>query len=107
MKDDELPEQQKKGVSLLLVNTAHGSHIFDKLPLSRQVFPVERAVAGNPRLASPIQQPPDRADFFSAYTLEPFDQVRKAFCGLPPLPVRIASKLLSPEVKEKIRKKLR
>ena len=107
LKDDELPEQQKKGVSLLLVNTAHGSHIFDKLPLSRQVFPVERAVAGNPRLASPIQQPPDRADFFSAYTLEPFDQVRKAFCGLPPLPVRIASKLLSPEVKEKIRKKLR
>ena len=106
LKDDELPEQQKKGVSLLLVNTAHGSHIFDKLPLSRQVFPVERAVAGNPRLASSIQAPPDRADFFSAYALEPFDQVRKAFCGLPPLPVRIAGKLLSPEVKGKIRKKL-
>ena len=107
LKDDELPEQQKKGVSLLLVNTAHGSHIFDKLPLSRQVFPVERAVAGNPRLASPIQAALDRADFFSAYALEPFDQVRKAFCALPPLPVRIAGKLLSPEVKEKIRKKLR
>ena len=107
LKDDELPEQQKKGVSLLLVNTAHGSHIFDKLPLSRQTFPVERAVAGNPRLASSIQAPLDRTDFFSAYALEPFDQVRKAFCGLPPLPVRIASKLLSPEVKEKIRKKLR
>lgn len=107
LKDDELPEQQKKGVSLLLVNTAHGSHIFDKLPLSRQVFPVERAVAGNPRLASPIQAAIDRTDFFSAYALEPFDQVRKAFCSLPPLPVRIAGKLLSPEVKEKIRKKLR
>ena len=107
LKDDELPEQQKKGVSLLLVNTAHGSHIFDKLSLSRQVFPVERAVAGNPRLASPIQAPLDRADFFSAYALEPFDQVRKAFCGLPPLPVRIAGKLLSPEIKEKIKKKLR
>ena len=107
LKDDELPEQQKKGVNLLLVNTAHGSHIFDKLPLSRQVFPVERAVAGNPRLASPIQAALDRADFFSAYALEPFDQVRKAFCGLPPLPVRIVGKLLSPEVKEKIRKKLR
>ena len=107
LKDDELPEQQKKGVNLLLVNTAHGSHIFDKLPLSRQAFPVERAVAGNPRLASPIQAALDRADFFSAYALEPFDQVRKAFCGLPPLPVRIAGKLLSPEVKEKIRKKLR
>ena len=107
LKDDELPEQQKKGVSLLLVNTAHGSHIFDKLPLSRQAFPVERAVAGNPRLASSIQAPLDRTDFFSAYALEPFERVRKGFCGLPPLPVRIAGKLLSSEVKEKIRKKLR
>lgn len=107
LKDDELPEQQKKGVSLLLVNTAHGSHIFDKLPLSRQVFSVERAVAGNPRLASPIQPAADRADFFSAYALKPFDQVRKEFCGLPPLPVRIAGKLLSSEVKAKIKKRLR
>ena len=107
LRDDELPEQQRKGISLLLVNTAHGSHIFDRLALTRQAFPVERAVAGNPRLASPIQPAPDRADFFSAYALEPFDRVRRQFCSLPPLPVRIAGKLLSPEVKAKIRKKLR
>ena len=107
LRPDELPEQQEKGVSLLLVNTAHGSHIFDQLPLSRQAFPVERAVAGNPRLASPIQQPADRAAFFAAYALEPFDRVRKRFCGLPPLPVRAAGKLLSPELKAKIRSKLK
>ncbi|MCF2663539.1 polysaccharide pyruvyl transferase family protein [Oscillibacter valericigenes] len=107
LRPDELPEQQEKGVNLLLVNTAHGSHIFDQLPLSRQAFPVERAVAGNPRLASPIQQPADRAAFFAAYALEPFDRVRKRFCGLPPLPVRAAGKLLSPELKAKIRSKLK
>ena len=107
LRPDELPEQQEKGVNLLLVNTAHGSHIFDQLPLSRQAFPVERAVAGNPRLASPIQQPADRAAFFAAYALEPFDRVRKRFCGLPPLPVRAAGKLLSPEMKAKIRSKLK
>ena len=107
LRPDELPEQQEKGVNLLLVNTAHGSHIFDQLPLSRQAFPVERAVAGNPRLASPIQQPADRAAFFAAYALEPFDRVRKRFCGLPPLPVRAAEKLLSPELKDKIRSKLK
>nr|WP_325185246.1 polysaccharide pyruvyl transferase family protein [uncultured Oscillibacter sp.] len=103
---DELPEQQRWGVSLLLVNTAHGSHIFDQLPLGRQAFPVERAIAGNPRLASPTACPPDRAAFFAAYALEPFDAVRRRFLTLPPLPVRAAGKLLSPEIKAKIRKKL-
>lgn len=107
LRPDELPEQQEKGINLLLVNTAHGSHVFDQLPLSRQMFPVERAVAGNPRLASPIEQPPDRAAFFAAYALEPFDKVRKKFCALPPLPVRVAGKVLSPEIKDKIRKKLK
>ncbi len=107
LRPDELPEQQEKGVNLLLVNTAHGSHIFDQLPLGRQAFPIERAVAGNPRLASPIEQPPDRTAFFAAYALEPFDQVRKKFCALPPLPVRMAGKVLSPEVKAKLRKKLK
>lgn len=107
LRPEELPEQQEKGVSLLLVNTPHGSHIFDQLPLSRQAFPVERAVAGNPRLASPIPRSADRAAFFAAYALEPFDKVRKKFCAVPPLPVRIAAKALSPELKAKIRSKLK
>lgn len=107
LKADELPDQQEKGVNLLLVNTAHGSHIFDQLPLSRQAFPIERAVAGNPRLASPIAQPPDRAAFFAAYALEPFDKVRKQFCAMPPLPVRAVGKVLSPEIKEKLRRRLK
>ena len=107
LKADELPDQQERGVNLLLVNTAHGSHVFDQLPLSRQAFPIERAVAGNPRLASPIGQPPDRAAFFAAYALEPFDKVRKKFCAMPPLPVRAVGKVLSPEIKAKLRKRLK
>ena len=107
LQPEELPEQQEKGISLLLVNTAHGSHIFDQLPLSRQAFPLERAVAGNPRLATPIAQPADRAAFFASYALEPFDRVRKKFCAVPPLPVRMAGKVLSPEIKAKIRNKLK
>lgn len=107
LKPDELADQQEKGVNLLLVNTAHGSHVFDQLPLSRQAFPIERAVAGNPRLASPIGQPPDRAAFFAAYALEPFDKVRKQFCAMPSLPVRAVGKVLSPEIKAKLRKRLK
>ena len=73
--------------------------------LGRRAFPVERAVAGNPRLAYPLPPAPDRAAFFAAYALEPFDQVRRKFCGVPPLPVRLASQVLSPELKAKLRKK--
>ena len=107
LKPEEFPEEQPKGISLLLVNTPHGSHLFDRLPLSRQMFPVERAVMGNPRLAFPIAQPPERAAFFAAYKLQPFDEVRKTFFRMPPVPVRMASKMLSPEVKEKIKKIIR
>lgn len=104
---DELPEQQTRGVSLLLVNSPHGSYLFDQLPLRRQAFPIERAVAGNPRLAFPLAPPPDRAAFFASYALKPFEQVRKQYFKVPPLPVRLAGKALTPEVKAKIRRKLR
>ncbi|MEI3363098.1 MAG: Coenzyme F420 hydrogenase/dehydrogenase, beta subunit C-terminal domain [Oscillospiraceae bacterium] len=106
LRPDELAEQQAQGISLLLVNTARGSYLFDQLKLDRQAFPIERAVAGNPRLAFPLAPPPDRAAFFAAYAVEPFDQVRKRYCSVPPLPVRLAGRVLSPEVKAKIRQKL-
>jgi hypothetical protein len=104
---DEFTEEQKKGISLLLVNTAHGSHVFDKLPLERQPFPVERAVAGNPRLAAPIAMPTERAAFFAAYALQPFDEVRKKFCAPPNLALRAAKVILTPEMRAKIRSKLK
>ena len=100
-------EQQEKGISLLMVNTPHGSHVFDQLPLNRVPYPAERAIAGNPRLATPIAPAADRAAFFAAYALEPFEQVRRKYLALPALPVRVASKVLSPELKAKIRSKLR
>lgn len=62
---------------------------------------------GNPRLASPIPQPPERSAFFAAYALQPFEEVRRAWFKLPPLPVRVAGRVLSPELKAKIREKLR
>ncbi len=107
LRPDELPEQQELGVSLLMVNTAHASHMFDRLPLARMPFPPERAIAGNPRLASPIARPAERSAFFAAYQLEPFEQVRKKFLKLPPVPVRLAAKALTPEVKEKLKKALK
>lgn len=107
LKAGEFPEQQHAGISLLLVNTPHGSYLFDQLELECRPFPVERAVAGNPRLAGPIAPAADRAAFFASYAVEPFEEVRRKFLRLPSLPVRAAGKLLSPEIKDKIRSKLK
>ena len=67
---------------------------------------MERAVAGNPRLAGPIAPAADRAAFFASYAVEPFAAVRRRFFKLPSLPVRAAGKLLSPEAKAKLKAKL-
>ncbi|MDY3281682.1 polysaccharide pyruvyl transferase family protein [Dysosmobacter sp.] len=107
LKPDELADQQKQGISMLMVNTPHGSHIFDRLPVSRVPYPMERAVAGNPRMVSPTAFCPDRAAFFAAYVLRPFEEVRKQYFRLRPLPVRAAAKALSPEMKAKIKKVLK
>ena len=48
-----------------------------------------------------------RAAFFAAYALMPFDQVVRQFCALPPLPLRAAGKVLSAEAKERLKKVLK
>ncbi len=104
LRPDELPEEQTKGVSLLLVNTPHASHIFDQLPLARRPFPLERAVQGNPQLASPTPRPAEREAFFAAYASEPFDRVVRRFCAPPSLPARAARRVLPEKVAEGLRK---
>ena len=90
-----------------MINTAHASHVIDRLPLGRVPFPPERAIAGNPRLASPIARPADRTAFFAAYQMEPFARVRRQFLKLPPAPVRAAAHVLTPEVKARIKRVLK
>ena len=69
--------------------------------------PLAEAVAGNPRLASPLKANPRRAAFFAAFAALPFAEVEKRFLALPSLPYRAAAKALTPAMKEKIRKLLK
>ena len=107
MAEDDLPKEQRKGVSLLLVNTEKGSHLFGQLPIAKERRTVEEAVAGNPRLHSPLPLGAERSAFFAAYALLPFEEVRKRFLRLPPIHYRVAAKVLTPQMKEKIRKVLK
>ena len=98
--------ERDKGVSMVLVNSARGRAVFQELsPRFGQVErPLEEAVAGNPRLASPLKANPRRAAFFSAFRTLPFEQVERRFLALPPLPYRAAAKALTPGMKEKLRR---
>ena len=104
-----LPVERDKGVSMVLVNSARGQAVFDALsPRFGQVErPLAEAVAGNPRLASPLKANPRRAAFFAAFAALPFAEVEKRFLALPSLPYRAAAKALTPAMKEKIRKLLK
>ena len=76
---DFCPDEQKQGISLLLINTAKGAHVFDSLPLSRHHRTLQEAVAGNEALRAPTISGEERAAFFDAYAQQPFQQVRTRF----------------------------
>ncbi len=77
--------QQEAGMSMLMVNTPHGSHVFDQLPMEKVSITVEQAIAANPRLSRPTPAHPQRSAFFAAYAVEPFDVVYRRFGKhLPP-----------------------
>jgi coenzyme F420-reducing hydrogenase beta subunit len=73
------PQEQKAGISLLLVNTARGAQAVDVLPLKKVRRTLEEAVAGNPALSEPVSAPEERAVFFNAFAQQPFQQVRNRF----------------------------
>lgn len=92
---DFMPEEQKKGISLLLVNSAKGAHMFDTLPLKKEKRPLSEAIAGNPALTAPPVPDEERAAFFDAFSRQSFQQVRSRFLTPSPLPVKAVKKKLS------------
>ena len=102
----ELPVDRDKGISMVLVGSEKGQTIFEEL--SNCMGHIERslteAVTGNPRLASPLTANPKRAAFFAAFRTRDFDKVETDYLALPSLPYRVAAKVLTPGMKDLIRK---
>ena len=69
--------------------------------------PLSEAVACNPRLASPSAHSPQRAAFFASFRTRPFEKTEEQFLSQPPLPYRMASKVLTPGMKQLVRKVLK
>ena len=92
---DFFPEEQKKGISLLLVNSVKGAHMFDTLPLKKEKRPLAEAAAANTALSASVLPAEDRADFFDAYARQNFQKVREKFLQTSALPVESVKKKLS------------
>lgn len=73
------PEEKKRGVSMLLINTVKGAQVFDMLPLERQHRTLEEAEACCAALREPPMAPAEREKFFHAMEQLPFQQVRARF----------------------------
>ena len=96
---DFAPEEQRKGISLLLVNSVKGAHMFDLLPLKKEKRPLSEAAAANAALSSPPLPAEDRAAFFDAFSRQSFQQVREKFLQTSALPVEsVKKKLFLPRI---------
>lgn len=94
------PAEARRGVSLLLVNTAKGARTLDVLEVKKERLTVDEAVAACDALRAPVEAPAQRGDFFEAFARQPFQQVRNRF--LAPMAYRGRS---AAEMLEKIRNK--
>lgn len=104
-----LPTDREKGISLVLVNSDKAEERFAALSdrFGAVDRPLSEAVAGNPRLASPSAHSPKRAAFFASFRTRPFEKTEEQFLSQPPLPYRMASKVLTPGMKQLVRKVLK
>ena len=96
-------QQQKEGMSLLLINTVKGAHIFDQLSLKRELRTLEEAVAGDAALRCAAAAPPDRQKFFEELERAPFRKVCDRFFSVRPYQARKSGGLTA--LKEKLWKK--
>lgn len=84
MPKDFYPQEQKAGVSLLLINSVKGAHVFDQLPLKRELRTLEEAVSGSESLHRAAVLPPDRQRFFDELERMPFRKVCDRYFSVRP-----------------------
>ena len=85
----------KKGVSVLFVNTPKGQHIFEQIQasLAYEPVPFQQVIKYNPYYAASVPEHPKRAEFFARYQTEPLNKLIPALLGEKPLPVHILNGL--------------
>lgn len=86
-------EGRQHDTSLLLINTVKGAQVFDQLPLHREMWPLEEAVAANAALRCPPTAPPERDRFFDELERQPFRKVCDRFFAVRPYQEKGESRL--------------
>ncbi len=98
-------DEQKQGVTMLLINSVKGAHVVDTLALKKVARTLDEAVAGNVALRQPREPSPYREAFFAALRQAPFQQVRIKYLAAGEPRDAMTPKALLQAVKEKLWKK--
>lgn len=74
-----------KGTSVVLLNTAHGSELFDSVAdkVAQCESSVNDAIAGNPCIVCSSKPHPKRSEFFANLDKYTLDQLIKEYCPFP------------------------
>ena len=106
--EGELPPDRERGVSLVLAHTDKARALLDALGdgVGRVPRPLDEALSGNPRLSGPMTHSPRRAAFFRLFREKGWPAAAEKFLGQPGLVYRTAARVLSPEMKARIRRLL-
>ena len=95
-----------KGTSVVLLNTIHGSELFDSVAdkVIRCDSNIEYAIAGNPCIVRSSKPHPKRAEFLANLDRFSLDQLVKRYCPLPSFFTRayIRARGLLGQIKRKI-----
>lgn len=106
--DPTLPADRDKGISLVLTHNEKArvllAELSDRLGMTER--PIEEALAGNPRLAYPMSPSPKRPAFFATFRVRGWATASQKFLSQPSPLYRAASRVLTPEMKQKVRKLL-
>ena len=104
--DANLPKDRESGISLVLTHNEKARVLLGELAdqIGMTERPLDEAIAGNPRLAHPMTHSPKRTAFFATLRVQGWLEASRRFLSKPSLVYRAAGKILTPEMKGKIRK---
>lgn len=85
----------KNGTSLVIINSAKGKKLFDRIKINLQFKPVDfnDAIRFNRSAVSSSKKPDDRDTLFYHYKNDGFEYIRKKYLRVPGLPEKIINKL--------------
>ena len=84
----------RKGISVLLVNTAKARQLLTQLNLQKQQVDIQKVAANNPYLLTSVPPHPKRGEFFARYQTENFNKLVRELLNIQAPWIEFSKKIL-------------